>query len=139
MTVQRTLIALAAAGLLIFAHRQYGWPGVAAVSGGLVMWLLLHVTRLMTIVKRAANRPIGHVDSAVMLNSKLHQGDTLLHVMAVTRSLGQVLTPEGEEPQVLRWTDAGGAWVEARFAAGRLTSWALQRPAEAGSLPPDAP
>ena len=78
-----------------------------------------------------------------MLNSKLHPGDTLLHVMAITRSLGQLHTPEGQEPQVLRWTDPGGAWVEARFANGRLASWQLQRPAETtggpAGTPADAP
>ena len=56
MTMQRWLIGLAGAGLLVWAHRAYGWPGVAAVAGGLVMWLLLHVTRLMTVMQRAAQR-----------------------------------------------------------------------------------
>ena len=36
-----------------------------------LVWVLLHFTRMMTILKRAANRPIGYVDSAVMLNAKL--------------------------------------------------------------------
>ena len=67
----------------------------------------------------------------------LDPGCFATRVQPVTRSLGQVLTPEGEESQVLRWTDPGGAWVEARFAAGRLASWALQLPPEVAEAVPD--
>ena len=64
MQFKKFLIPLGCAALLVVAHRASGWPAVAAVSGGLLMWLLLHFTRLMTVLKRAAHRPIGHVDSA---------------------------------------------------------------------------
>jgi len=77
MNLQRLWIPVFAAGLLVLAHRQYGWLGVAAVSGGLVMWLLMHITRLLTVMQRAARRPLGYVDSAVMLNAKLKSGVTL--------------------------------------------------------------
>jgi hypothetical protein len=49
------------------------------------MWLLLHFTRLMTIVRRASNQPIGYVGSAVMLNAKLKPKVSLMHVIAMTR------------------------------------------------------
>ena len=42
-----------------------------------MMWLLLHYTRLITILKKAADRPIGAVGSAVMLNAKLKPGGGL--------------------------------------------------------------
>jgi hypothetical protein len=128
----RTLTSLAvpaiAIGLLALAWRQYGWAGVAAVSGGLVFWLLLHWTRLMTVMKRAADRPMGWVASAVMLNAKLRPGVNLMHVIAMTRSLGERLSAEGEEPERWRWTDNGGSSVTVTLQGGRVTAWELQRP-----------
>ena len=93
MVMRRVFMAVLAAAMLVWAHRAYGWGGVAAVSGGLVMWLLLHVTRLMTVIRRAADRPIGHVDSAVMLNARLKAGQAMLDVVALTRALSPRSAP----------------------------------------------
>ncbi|WP_300655675.1 glycerate kinase [Hydrogenophaga sp.] len=128
MQLKKFLIPLGCAALLVVAHRASGWPGVAAVGGGLLFWLLLHFTRLMTVLKRAAHRPIGHVDSAVMLNAKLKPGVTLMHVIAMTRALGQRVSAEGVEPEVYRWSDNGLSTVEAEFAGGQLVRWKLTRP-----------
>jgi hypothetical protein len=126
--LQKPLVILAAGALLYMAHRAYGWPGLAAAGGGLMMWLLLHVTRLMTVLKRAANQPLGYVASAVMLNARMRPGLTLLHVTAQTKSLGERLSEEGVEPEVYRWTDNGGSTVTADFQGGRLLRWKLDRP-----------
>jgi hypothetical protein len=124
--------------LVVVAWQAQGWAGVAMVSGGLVMWGLLHVTRLMTVLKRAADRPKGYVDSAVMLNVKLRPGVNLLHVMALTRSLGEMQSAEGANPEVFCWADSGGSEVTCTFEHGRLTHWSLQRPvAETGTEAPD--
>ncbi|HSV61223.1 MAG TPA: glycerate kinase [Variovorax sp.] len=125
------------AGLLLIAGawRAYGWPGVALVSGGLVMFLLLHLNRTMQVLRRAADRPIGSVASAVMLNAKLSKGRTLLHVIALTRALGELRSPKDEQPEHYRWTDAGGSFVDAEFKDGKLLSWALTRP-EPGEAEP---
>ena len=128
MNFQRFAIPLLVIGLLAFAWHQYGWPGVAAVGGGLVMWLLLHWTRLITVMKRAADQPIGWVASAVMLNAKLKPGVNLLHVTAMTRSLGERMSAEGEEPERYRWTDNGGSSVTVTFKGGRVNAWDMQRP-----------
>ena len=128
MRFQKLLYFAAGLGLLYLAHRAYGWLGVAAVGGGRVMWLLLHFTRLMTVLKRASDRPIGYVDSAVMLNAKLKPGVTLMHVMAMTRSLGERLSDEGVQPEVFRWRDNGNSTVTAEFGNGKLQGWKLERP-----------
>lgn len=135
----RSLLLLAA-GLFLFygAWRAWGWPGLTAAGGGLLMWLLLHFTRLMNIMQRAAKQPIGFVGSAVMLNAKLKPGVTLMHVIAMTRALGERLTPEGEQPEQYRWTDGSHSSVTAHFSNGRLESWNLARPApedEAAQVP----
>ncbi len=93
MNWQRILVPLAGAALVAFAYRSFGWPGVALVAGGMLMWVLLHFTRLTQVLKRAADRPIGYVGSAVMLNAKLRPNLTLLHVIGLARALGEQLSP----------------------------------------------
>lgn len=124
----------AAVALVLLAYRSMGWGGVAIVVGGLVFWLLLHFTRLMQVLKRAANRPIGHVDSAVMLNARLKPGMTLLHVVAMTRALGELTSAKDEQPEVFRWTDGAQSQVTCEFRGGKLVSWTFERP-----IPADVP
>ena len=135
MNFQKILIPAAGIAAVALAYRQYGWLGVAAVATGLVMWLLLHFTRLMTVLKRAADRPIGYVGSAVMLNAKLKPGMSLMHVIAMTRALGQLQSEKDAQPEVFRWTDATDSHVTCTFVAGKLAHHALFRPAES-ELPP---
>ena len=137
MTWQRLLAVLLAVALGAGAWRAGGWSGLALVGSGLVLWGLMYYTRIVTIMKRAANRPVGHVGSAVMLNAKLQAGQQLLHVLALTRALGQRLTEPGADPETYRWSDAGGSFVTAEFKGGKLTHWELVRPApEAAAEPP---
>ncbi|MEO7128062.1 MAG: glycerate kinase, partial [Rhodoferax sp.] len=42
MNFQRVLIPVGGVVLIAAAYRAYGWAGVAAATGALVMWLLLH-------------------------------------------------------------------------------------------------
>jgi len=129
MNFNKILVPIAVIVMTIGAWRAMGWPGIALAAGGVVMWILLHFTRLMTILKKAANSPVGHVGSAVMLNAKLKKGQTLMHVIAMTRSLGGQQTPKDEQPEVFTWTDAGESKVTCTFVGGKLSDWALERPA----------
>ena len=106
------------------------------VGGGVLMWGLLHLTRMLTVLKRAADRPKGWVDSAVMLNAKLRPGVNLLHIMALTRSLGERLSDEGTEPEVFRWIDGGEVSVTCQLSGGKLVSWELCRPTTGGQTTP---
>ena len=103
------------------------------------MWMLLHFTRMMQILKRAANRPVGYVDSAVMLNVKLRPGATLLHVIAMTRSLGALQSDKDTQPELFRWTDNTDSHVTCEFHGGKLKKWTLFRPSPADGLTPEAP
>jgi hypothetical protein len=116
--------------LLVVAFQRFGWMGVFAVTGGLVMWALLHITRTMQVLKKAADRPIGYVASAVMLNAKLKPGVNLLHVMAMTRSLGELRSPKDTQPEIFRWTDGTQSHVTCEFNGGKLVKWALERPTQ---------
>jgi hypothetical protein len=128
MNFQKLLVPVGAIVLLGLAWRSGGWGGVALAGGVIVMFLLLHFNRAMQVLKRAADRPIGYVASAVMLNAKLKKGATLMHVIAMTRALGELRSPKDEQPELYRWTDTGGSYVDAVFDGGKLQSWALTRP-----------
>lgn len=135
MNFTRIIGPLAVIIFTIGAWRQFGWPGIAMAAGGVVMWVLLHFTRLMHILKKAAERPIGHVASAVMLNAKLRKGMTLMHVIAMTRSLGALQTPKDDQPEVFHWTDNGQSTVACTFVGGKLQAWTLTRPVQEAAWP----
>jgi hypothetical protein len=128
MKFQQILVPLLGIVVVAAAWQAYGWAGVALAASGLVMWVLLHLNRTMQVLKRAADRPLGYVDSAVMLNAKLKPRSTLLHVIAQTRALGQALSAENAQPEIFRWTDPGGSSVTCEFADGKLVKWQLDRP-----------
>ena len=128
MNFQKFLAPLLGVVLVVGAWTAAGWGGVALVSGGILMWVLLHFNRMMTALRRAADRPIGYVDSAVMLNAKLQPGVNLLHVVSMTRSLGELQSPKNTQPEIYRWTDGTESHVTCEFNGGKLVKWQLVRP-----------
>jgi hypothetical protein len=140
MNWQKILFPILAGVALVGAWQGYGWSGVALVGGAIVMYLLLHFNRLMHVIKKAADRPKGYVGSAVMLNAKLKEGLNLMHVMALTESLGEPLSPQDAQPEIFRWTDGTHSSVTCEFRAGKLVKWTLHRPpAEEDGAPAPAP
>jgi hypothetical protein len=128
MNLQKILMPALGVVLVAAAWHTYGWAGVAVAAGGILMWVLLHFTRLMHVLKRAADRPKGYVGSAVMLNAKLKPGVNLLHVIAMTQSLGELVSPKDQQPEIYRWTDGTDSHVSCEFVNGRLVKWTLYRP-----------
>jgi hypothetical protein len=123
----RWALGLALAALGVLAHRAYGWAGLALVVGGVLMWALLHMSRMLMVLRRTAQNPVGTVASAVMLQSRLQPGMSLLQVLALTRALGQALDTTAPSTEVYQWLDAGGDAVRCTFAQGKLAHWELQR------------
>lgn len=118
-----------AALLLVSSWWAYGYQGVAVAVTAVVFWLLLTFNRTVRAMKNAAGRPIGHVDSAVMLHTRLQSGMTMLQVVALTRSLGQK-SADGTERYT--WTDPSSVSVRIDFdARGRCSGWQLVRPGDA--------
>ena len=134
MNLQKILIPLAVVGAAVFAWQAYGWKGVLVVVSVLVFGVLLHFSRMMQVLKRAANRPIGYVDSAVMLNAKLKPGATLLHAVAMTRSLGLLKSAKDTQPEIFEWKDGTQSSVTCTFVGGKLAQHVLVRP-EASEQP----
>jgi hypothetical protein len=128
MNFNKILAPVAIIVLTAGAWRQFGWAGIALAVGGVVMWVLLHFTRMVTILKKAADRPIGHVASAVMLHAKLRRGVNLMHVIAMTRALGRLLSEKDSQPEIYTWTDTSQSVVTCTFVGGKLTEWTLVRP-----------
>src|SRR4051812_18265182 len=128
MNLQKIVLPVLGAPVAALAWRGWGWPGVAMAVGGILMWMLLHFTRMMRVLQRASNRPVGFVDSAVMLNAKLKPGVNLLHVMAMTKAVGEQLSEKNADPEVYRWTDGSASSVTCTFARRKLVKWELLRP-----------
>ncbi|SDP90251.1 hypothetical protein SAMN05216303_10970 [Rhodoferax sp. OV413] len=130
MQIQKILVPVGVVVLLVVAYREYSWAGVAMALSLVVTWILLHFTRMLQVMKRATNRPIGSVASAVMLNAKLKPGVTLLHVVAMTKSLGLLQSPKDSQPEFYRWTDGTQSHVTCEFKDGKLVQWTLERPVQ---------
>ncbi|MBC5763969.1 glycerate kinase [Ramlibacter albus] len=128
MNFQKIAVPILGVVLVYAAWRGYGWPGVALVVGGIIMWMLLHFTRMMKVLQRAGSRPVGYCDSAVMLNAKLKPGVNLLHVLALTRAIGEQLSEKGIDPEIYKWTDGTQSSVTCEFKRGKLVKWTLYRP-----------
>ena len=117
--------ALAAAALAA-GWRGYRWPGIALALSVIVFWLLMQFNRSLKVMRNAASAPVGHIDSAVMLNSKLSAGLPMIRVVTLTKSLGKHVA---EDPETWAWTDASGSDVTIVFDKGRCRRWTLNRPA----------
>jgi len=133
MNWKKFFIPLVAVGIAIWAYLILGGQGLAFFATLAVMWLLLHFTRLIQVLKRAAKNPIGSVGSAVKLNAKLRNKLSLLHVIAMTRSLGELQPAVDSKQEVYTWQDASQSVVRCVFVNGQLQSWSLTRPNESQS------
>jgi len=103
----------------------YGWRGVALAATVVVFWLLLQFSRSLRVLREAAGRPVGSIDSAVMLHARMHAGMRLPQLLRLTRSLGRQGAEGADE--TFTWTDAAGDSVTARLRDGQLQAWTLHR------------
>jgi len=116
-----------AAILLVAAWQGYGIKGIALGVTLIVFWLILQFNRSLRVMRNAGSAPVGHVDSAVMLNAKLREGLQMLQVLALTKSLGRRVDSDRE---IYEWADEGGSKVVVTFTNGRCQRWQLERPAD---------
>jgi hypothetical protein len=116
-----------AGAALVAGWVGYGWRGTLIAVSVIVFWLLLQFSRTLRVLRIAARAPVGHVASAVTLNSRLGLGMRLADIIKLTGSLGQKV---GDEPETFTWHDTGGLVVEVAFQSGRCHSWRLIRPTD---------
>jgi uncharacterized protein (DUF58 family) len=103
---------------------SYGWQGVLLAVTVVVFWLLLQFSRAIRVMRLAAERPVGSIDNAVMLQAKLRPGLLLMDIIKLTRSLGQ---KDADDPETWVWTDGGGDRVRVEMQGGRSRSITLER------------
>lgn len=125
---------LIGAGLAVAAiaigYTLYGWPGIILAFTMIVFWLLLQFSRALRVMRTAATRPVGLVDSALMVHTRIERGMKMLQVLKQTRSLGRRLphaSPGAHE--TWEWRDSGGDSVVVDFARGRCVGASLVRAA----------
>jgi hypothetical protein len=116
-----------ASGAIFAGWFGYGWRGLVLALTVIVFWLLLQFSRTLRVLRAAGRRPVGHVDSAVMLHAQLRRGMRLIELLSLTRSLGRKV---GDQPEAFAWRDDGQVELQAEFVDGRLQSWRLRRPDE---------
>jgi hypothetical protein len=87
---------------------------------------------------------VGTVGNAVMLHARLHPGQRLMQVLALTQSLG---TKVADDPETFVWRDEAGDAVRVALRDGRIAEIHLERAAPddaagtaeaTGPRPPDA-
>ena len=126
--------SLALAGL-VAGWFSYGWPGLLMAVSVAVFWLLLQFSRVMRAMQKAGAAPKGQVASAVMLHSRLRKGLKMLDLLGMTGSLGVKMS---EQPEVWRWSDAGGVSVDVVLEGGSCVRWNLSRPDAVNDAAQDA-
>ncbi|MET0208224.1 MAG: hypothetical protein ABW220_04235 [Burkholderiaceae bacterium] len=114
-------IALTLAALLA-GTAFFGWKGAILALSGVVFYLLMQFSQLMRVMRTANESPLGHVSSAVMLQSRLHAGMKLIDLIKMTRSLGVKVADD-----TFRWTDQGGDAVDIVMIKSVVVSWTLVR------------
>jgi hypothetical protein len=90
----------------------------------IVFWLVMQFTRALRVLRHAGQQPVGHVDSAVMLQSRLEHGMTMQELIAFTGSLGTRLG----ELDDWQWIDPGGNAVVVHLLRGKVVRWSMVRP-----------
>ena len=103
---------------------SWDWQGVVLAVSVVVFWLLLQFSRALRVMRQAAERPVGHVDNAVMLQARLKPGLLMMDILKLTRSLGQKVV---DEPETWVWTDGGGDRVRVEMRDGRSATVVLER------------
>ena len=122
--VKPALAWIAALAWLAGGGLAWGWRGFALALTTLVTLMLLQLTRTLLVMRAVAAQPLGLVDSALMLQSRLEPGMKLERVVQLAGSLGRALDDAGE---AFAWGDAGGDRLRVQLRAGRVAAWTLER------------
>ncbi|OWQ46453.1 hypothetical protein CDL60_13325 [Roseateles noduli] len=123
-------ILLAIAAIVVGTY-YFGWKGAILGTSAVIFYLLLQFSQLMRVMRTAQKSPLGHVSSAIMLNSKLHAGMKLIDLIRMCKSLGVKV-----QENTYRWTDTGGDAVDVVMENSVVARWTLIRAQEPESTAP---
>jgi hypothetical protein len=122
---------LLAGGAVLAGWWVWGWQGLLMAASVIAFWLVMQFTRALRVLRHASQRPVGHVDSAVMLQSRLEHGMNMQELIALTGSLGIRLG----ELDDWQWSDPGGNTVVVHLRRGKVVRWSLVRPEDEPAEP----
>ncbi|MFM2065911.1 MAG: hypothetical protein RLZZ584_820 [Pseudomonadota bacterium] len=127
-TTMKRLSSPGANGLLIGAAVlagwwAWGWQGLVLAFTLIVFWMLLQFRRATRALQNAARRPMGRIDSVVMMQSRLEPGMQMAEVLQLSGSLG---IQQGGRDEWL-WSDAAGNDIVVTFRRGIVIRWAIAR------------
>jgi hypothetical protein len=145
-TTMKRLSSPGANGILVGAAVlagwwAWGWQGLILALTLIVFWLLLQFRRATRALHNAARRPIGQVDSVVMMQSRLEPGMQMAELLQISGSLG---LQQGGRDEWL-WADAAGNEILVTLRRAVVIRWAIGRPdgaesdAEPGAAAPQDP
>jgi len=101
--------------------KSYGWQGLLLALLMSSFWVLLHFTKLMRLLRAAANRPLGAVDDVRVLQGRLKLGMPMHEVVRQSACLGkrEAGASDGTSEDFV-WHDPQGRTLHLRFDHGRL-------------------
>lgn len=133
MQIKQSLNGLLAGCAIVAGWWAYGWQGIVFAISLIVFWMLMQFNRAARAMQKAGLRPVGHIDSVVMLQARLAHGMQLAEVIALAGSLGRKFSDHDE----WQWTDAAGHEIVLTFRRGRLIRWAVARNEAPPEIDPD--
>jgi hypothetical protein len=113
-----------AAAVTAVAWEMFGARGLAFAVSAIAFLLMLQFSRTLRVMRAAAQNPLARVPSAVMFQSGLRPGLTLLQIVSLTKTLGRKVEGTADD---WTWADEGGDSVRLHFERGRLAAWHLER------------
>lgn len=126
--------ALLAGAAIIVGWWNYGWRGLVLGLTLVVFWLVLQFNRSVRVMRQAAARPVGQVESVAMLQAQLEHGLQMAEVLRLTGSLG---IRQGQRDDWL-WRDGYGHELVVSLRRGVVVRWAVARADEAADATPPA-
>lgn len=115
--------ALLAGAALIGAWWLYGWRGLLLGGSTLVFWMLWQFSQAARLLRQAAARPVGQVESVAMVQARLEHGLQMAEVLKLTGSLGRQVGPLDD----WQWTDGYGNELVVSLRRGVVVRWAVAR------------
>jgi hypothetical protein len=123
MKPNHTLAAIFVGSAVIYGWWAHGWEGLTiavCLSAGWAWWQFQREQRL---IKEAAARPAGQIESVVVMQAHLAHGMQMPEVVALAGCLGKKYSAQDE----WQWVDGTGNEIVVTFRRSVVVRWAVAR------------
>lgn len=117
------MTAIGVGSAVIYGWWAHGWQGLALAVCAAAVWAWLQFRRDRRLLEAAGARPVGRIDSVVMMQAHLAHGMQMPEVVALAGCLGHRYSAQDE----WQWTDALGNEIVVTFRRGVVVRWAVAR------------